>query len=149
MFSGFYLSFPAHSSLSTFTFWLAVIGALLLFVAINVQIMSDLKTYRSLKRERKDDDAYSHYYFSFIGYFTFVYAHRFFVSNSFLTRSIVFGHGKPDNILTFTRYTTLLCCDGLFFVICSRLISILSCEYATYSSEVIAHIFDNPYVLFK
>jgi len=88
----------------------------LCIVIVSWQVYDELKAYRQLTFAGKSIEAKDYFFYSFIG-------------------SIVYKHGQMRYVSTFKKNLLSLLTDGIFMVVCARLLSILSCDDSLHLSN--------------
>jgi hypothetical protein len=111
VFEVLYVHFPVESDLQLAMMWGAIWLVFLLLTMFSLQFLVELQTYGSLMANIEDKDkAKDSFFFSFTG-------------------SIVYGHGKPNNISSKLRLIVSVLSDALFLIISIQLLQAISCDY--------------------
>jgi hypothetical protein len=117
LFEVLYVHFPLDSDLQLTMMWGAIGLVFLLLVMFSLQFLVELRTYGSLMTNIEDkDQAKDSFFFSFTG-------------------SIVYGHGKPNNISSKLRLIVSVLSDALFLIVSIQLLQAISCDYGNGSDD--------------
>jgi hypothetical protein len=113
LFQVLYVHFPVESDLQLMMMWGSIGLVLLLLIVFSLQFLVELGHYGMLMKSIDDKDkAKDSFFFSFTG-------------------SIVYGHGKPNNISDKLRLVVSVLSDALFLIISIQLLQAISCDYGS------------------
>ena len=108
------LDFTALSPLLIYQIqtWICIFLVGLFILVFLFQVISELRWFGILNREKKNKEANSYFFHSFFG-------------------SVIYGHGIIKNVPSWIANLVVILADTILLMVCDKLLNVLVCDYAS------------------